>query len=96
MKPAVVMRDEETAKFIGGVQAPSQVWRSLMSMAGSWTLHGWAMFSVVDKESGRWVSAHSLPSLCVVRVRACMRRDKATCVLCVCDVLLRGEYVWTG
>lgn len=50
-----MMRDETTAKFIGGVQAPSQVWRSLMGMAGSWTLHGWAMFSVIEKDTGRWV-----------------------------------------
>lgn len=50
-----MMADEETARFIGGVQAPSQVWRSLMGMAGSWTLHGWAMFSVVEKDTGDWV-----------------------------------------
>lgn len=50
-----MMADEETARFIGGVQAPSQVWRSMMSMAGSWSLHGWAMFSVIEKDTGQWV-----------------------------------------
>lgn len=50
-----MMADEETARFIGGVQAPSQVWRSMMSMAGSWALHGWAMFSVIEKDTGLWV-----------------------------------------
>lgn len=50
-----MMSDPETAKFIGGVQAPSQVWRSMMSMAGSWALHGWAMFSVIEKDTGHWI-----------------------------------------
>ena len=50
-----MMADEGTARFIGGVQARSQVWRSMTSMAGSWALHGWAMFSVIEKETGRWV-----------------------------------------
>lgn len=50
-----MMADAETARFIGGVQAPSQVWRSMMSMAGSWALHGWAMFSVIEKDSGKWI-----------------------------------------
>ena len=27
----------------------------LMGMAGSWTLNGYAMFSVIEKASGRWV-----------------------------------------
>lgn len=49
-----MMADEETARFIGGTQARSQVWRSMMGMAGAWTLHGWAMFSVIEKASGLW------------------------------------------
>tara|TARA_R110001606_G_scaffold359994_8_gene512326 strand:+ start:58437 stop:59003 length:567 start_codon:yes stop_codon:yes gene_type:complete len=49
------MADEDTARFIGGVQAPSQVWRSMMAMAGAWTLTGVAMFSVIEKSSGRWI-----------------------------------------
>ena len=49
------MGDEETARFIGGVQAPSQVWRSMMAMAGAWTLSGVAMFSVIEKSSGQWI-----------------------------------------
>jgi RimJ/RimL family protein N-acetyltransferase len=50
-----MMADEETARFIGGPQAPSQVWRSMMTMAGSWSLHGWAMFSVIEKDTGQWI-----------------------------------------
>jgi RimJ/RimL family protein N-acetyltransferase len=50
-----MMADEENARFIGGVAAPSQVWRQLCTMAGSFALYGYAMFSVVEKASGRWV-----------------------------------------
>jgi RimJ/RimL family protein N-acetyltransferase len=50
-----MMADEEVARFIGGVQTPSQVWRSLMSVAGSWTLHGWSFFSVVEKTTNSWI-----------------------------------------
>ena len=50
-----MMADEETARFIGGVASPSMVWRQLCSMAGAWTMFGYAMFSVVEKSSGRWL-----------------------------------------
>ena len=49
------MGDAETARFIGGVQAPSQVWRGMMAMAGAWTLSGVAMFSVIERSSGQWI-----------------------------------------
>lgn len=52
---AQMMSDEQTARFIGGVQAPPTAWRALMSMAGAWSLTGVAMFSVIEKSSGRWV-----------------------------------------
>jgi RimJ/RimL family protein N-acetyltransferase len=49
------MADEETARFVGGVQPKSMAWRSLMTQAGAWTLSGVAMFSVIDKTTGLWV-----------------------------------------
>ena len=49
------MGDAETARYIGGVQAPSQVWRGMMAMAGAWTLSGVAMFSVIERSSGQWI-----------------------------------------
>ncbi len=49
------MSDEESTRYIGGRQAPSQVWRSMMAMAGAWTLTGVAMFSVIEKSSGQWL-----------------------------------------
>jgi len=52
---AELMGDEETARFIGGVQARAAAWRGMMAMAGSWALKGFAMFSVIERESGRWI-----------------------------------------
>jgi RimJ/RimL family protein N-acetyltransferase len=52
---AEMMSDEEAVRYIGGVQGKSMVWRSIMVVAGSWALTGVAMFSVVEKSSGRWV-----------------------------------------
>jgi RimJ/RimL family protein N-acetyltransferase len=46
---------EESARFIGGAQPRSVAWRNLCVMAGSWATQGFAMFSVIEKESGRWV-----------------------------------------
>ena len=50
-----MMEDEEAARFIGGVAPRSVCWRQLMTMIGAWHAHGFAMFSVIEKASGRWV-----------------------------------------
>lgn len=50
-----MMADEETARFIGGVAARPVCWRQLMTMIGAWHAQGFAMFSVIEKASGRWV-----------------------------------------
>ncbi len=52
---AEMMSDETTAKFIGGAVPRSVSWRALMTMIGSWHALGFAMFSVIEKSSGRWV-----------------------------------------
>lgn len=52
---AELMGDEESARFIGGVQPRTGSWRGLAAMAGSWALHGYGMFSVIEKGSGRWI-----------------------------------------
>lgn len=49
------MADEEAARFIGKVQPPSVVWRSICSIIGSWQQTGLGFFSVFEKSSGRWV-----------------------------------------
>lgn len=49
------MADVQAMQFLGGAQPRSSAWRALMTMAGAWHLHGFAMFSVIEKASGRWV-----------------------------------------
>ena len=46
---------EETMRHLGGIQSSSNAWRSLMTMMGSWSAHGYAMFSVIEKSSGNWI-----------------------------------------
>ena len=50
-----MMADEPTARFIGGVMPRATCWRQLMTMIGSWHAHGFAMFSVIERASGRWI-----------------------------------------
>jgi RimJ/RimL family protein N-acetyltransferase len=50
-----MMLDEEAARFIGGVTPRPLCWRQLMTLIGAWHAHGFAMFSVIEKSSGRWV-----------------------------------------
>jgi len=52
---AEMMADEEAARFIGGAMARSVCWRQLMTMIGSWHATGFAMFSVIERATGRWV-----------------------------------------
>jgi len=52
---STMMQDEETAKFIGGAVPREVSWRALMTLIGSWHALGFAMFSVIEKSSGRWV-----------------------------------------
>lgn len=47
--------DEETMRFLGGVQARSSAWRSLCGLLGGWGIRGYAMFSVIERASGAWV-----------------------------------------
>lgn len=52
---AAFMGDAEAAHFIGGEQARAAAWRGFLSMAGAWAMQGFAMFSVIEKSSGRWI-----------------------------------------
>ena len=52
---AEMMADREAAKFIGGVAPRAVTWRGLMTMICSWHATGFAMFSVIEKSTGRWV-----------------------------------------
>jgi RimJ/RimL family protein N-acetyltransferase len=52
---AAFVSDPESARFVGGVQPRSVAWRGFLAMAGAWALQGFAMFSVIEKASGRWI-----------------------------------------
>ena len=52
---AEFLSDEEAARFIGGKQFRSTSWRIFCTMVGAWHAFGFAMFSVIEKSSGRWI-----------------------------------------
>jgi RimJ/RimL family protein N-acetyltransferase len=47
--------DPVVMQHLGGVQPRAMAWRMFTGMAGAWHLHGFAMFSVIEKSSGRWI-----------------------------------------
>jgi RimJ/RimL family protein N-acetyltransferase len=52
---AAFMADAEAAKFIGGPQITAMAWRGMAHVSGCWTLKGFSMFSVIERETGRWL-----------------------------------------
>lgn len=53
---AAFQADADSMRYMGGAAQPRSVaWRSFMTLAGAWALQGFAMFSVIEKASGRWV-----------------------------------------
>lgn len=47
--------DPVTMQFLGGVQARATAWRTMATMAGSWVVRGYGMFSLLERATGRWV-----------------------------------------
>ena len=43
------------ARIIGGGVKRGDAWRRFLQMPGAWALQGFAMFSLIEKESGLWV-----------------------------------------
>lgn len=52
---AAMAQEEETMRYIGGLTPRDGAWRGMASLAGSWALLGYGMFSVLEKGSGRWL-----------------------------------------
>ena len=52
---AAFAADEEAMRFLGGVQPRAVAWRGFLSVAGAWSMQGFSMFSVIEKQSGRWL-----------------------------------------
>ena len=47
--------EHESANSVGGPQVRSAAWRGFASVAGSWAMHGYSMFSVIERSSGQWI-----------------------------------------
>src|SRR5678815_3632508 len=52
---AAFAADEEAMRHLGGAQERAIAWRGMCTMTGAWTVRGFSMFSVIEKETGRWV-----------------------------------------
>ena len=52
---AAFSADPETMAYLGGVQSRAESWRALCTMRGAWDIRGFAMFSVIERDTGRWV-----------------------------------------
>ncbi len=52
---ATFCADEETMRYLGGVQSRSVAWRGLCAMAGTWHIRGFAMFSLITRDTGEWI-----------------------------------------
>lgn len=52
---AEMLGDDASARHIGGVLPRAAAWRRFLQMPGAWAVQGFAMFSVVEQSSGRWV-----------------------------------------
>ena len=45
----------EESRHIGGPLLRGDAWRRFLQMPGAWLIQGYAMFSVIEKASGKWV-----------------------------------------
>jgi RimJ/RimL family protein N-acetyltransferase len=52
---ALFLDDDESARYLGGRQVRATAWRTFMGMCGCWHMTGIAMFSVIEKSSGKWI-----------------------------------------
>ena len=47
--------DADANRYLGGPQSRPVAWRGFMTMAGAWHLQGVSMFSVLLKETNKWI-----------------------------------------
>jgi RimJ/RimL family protein N-acetyltransferase len=47
--------DPVTMEHLGGVQKPNEAWRTLCMMRGAWEIRGYAMFSMIRRDTGEWI-----------------------------------------
>jgi RimJ/RimL family protein N-acetyltransferase len=54
-EPLAAFMADDATRFIGGPMARSAAWRGFLMIAGSWTITGYGMFSLIEKSTGDWV-----------------------------------------
>lgn len=47
--------DATAMRYLGGAKSRSLAWRDMAGIAGGWALHGFSMFSVMERATGHWV-----------------------------------------
>ena len=52
---AEFLGDPAATLHLGGPVGPEVAWTRLVGLAGSWSLLGFGMFCVVEKDTGRWI-----------------------------------------
>jgi RimJ/RimL family protein N-acetyltransferase len=52
---AALHADADAACYIGGTLPRAAAWRKFLQVPGAWALQGFAMFSVVEKDTGEWL-----------------------------------------
>lgn len=52
---AEFVADPVATRYLGGAQPRATAWRSFLTMAGAWRIQGFAMFSVIDRATDRWL-----------------------------------------
>ena len=52
---AAFAADAGTTEHLGGPQPRTVSWRAFCLMAGAWALYGFGLFSVLERDTGRWI-----------------------------------------
>lgn len=92
--------DEDAMTWLGGVSSPPVVWRIMRTIAGSWALDDFGMFSVIEKHTGQWIGRigplcpHGWPDrevgwglLTEAQGKGYAKEAAAACMDFACDVL---------
>jgi RimJ/RimL family protein N-acetyltransferase len=52
---AKMQAEEESMRYLGGVTSVHGAWRMMAAIAGSWSLLGFGMFSLIARSDNRWI-----------------------------------------
>ena len=52
---AAMAQDADNMRFIGGAMPRAVAWRKFLQVPGAWLLQGFAMFTIEERATGRWL-----------------------------------------